>query len=249
MSSPKLSASHSPHSSKFCPKCGKTSGTFIGLFCRSCFLKDHPNFVSFPEALILERCNVCLKIRPQGKWVNWDDDLVHIWVQGKLKHRLEHPVVSVQIIPNPKIPKESFVRAAVKGEIDGEPVEFMAETTLKVRGAICNDDMLVSSDYYEGIIQVRFTERTPEKIRAVQDEIDAAMEPMRKEDPKAQVVNWILQKHGLDAWVVSRKAAKAAAVAVTRKHEGTMSVSGKLIGLDVHSSKTKNRLTFLVRIP
>lgn len=236
-------------SGQFCPKCGKTSGTFIGLFCRSCFLKDHPHFVSFPEALILERCNVCLKIRPQGKWVNWDDELVQVWVAGKLKHRLVDAQTHISIVPNPKKPKAFFVRANVSGETDGENVEFLAETTLTIRGAICNDDMLVSSDYYEGIIQVRFTERTNEKIRAVQDEIDAALEPMRKEDPKAQVVNWVLQKHGLDAWIVSRKAAKAAAVAVTRQHEGTMSVSGKLIGLDVHSSKTKNRLTFLVRIP
>ena len=109
--------------------------------------------------------------------------------------------------------------------------------------------MLITSDYYEGIVQVRFAEKTPEKMRMIQDEIMNALVPLQKLDSKAVVVNSAVQDFGIDAWIVSRKGAKAAAVAVSRAHGGTMSVSGKLIGLDVHTSKTKNRLTFLVRIP
>jgi nonsense-mediated mRNA decay protein 3 len=237
-------------SSRFCPKCGRGDGAFIGMFCKDCFLKDHPELVRIPDKLEFSRCNRCAKIRPAGKWILWDDHLVEDWLKEKVKVRdLEEPNFSVKMTQDQQKKNEYDVLISVNGVVEGSPLHYEAHTRLFVRGGICNDDMLVNSDYYEAIIQVRFTEKDNEKIRKVQDEIDKALKPLQKIDTKAVVVKWVPQKNGVDAWIVSRKAAKAAALRVQRAHGGTMSVSGKLIGLDTHTSKTKNRLTFLVRVP
>lgn len=233
-----------------CPKCGASDKTFVGVFCRECYLKDHPSLVKVPSKLEIEKCKRCGKIRLNGRWAEWSDEAVHKWIQDKINAKALHvPEIKIEIFPHPKEEKEFRLKIFVKGEVEDSSVEIVLHSTLFLRSNICNDDMLITSDYYEGIVQVRFAEKTPEKIRAIQDEIVSALVPLQKLDSKAVVVNWVAQDFGIDAWIVSRKGAKAAAVAVSRAHGGTFSVSGKLIGLDVHTSKTKNRLTFLVRIP
>ncbi len=233
-----------------CPNCGASDKPYIGLFCRDCYMKDHPSLVKIPSKLELEKCKRCGKLRINGVWREWDDLVVSKWVHDKVNAKSMNDVTTqVYLTPHPKEEKEFRVKIVVSGEVEHSRVEFVLHSTLFIRSNICNDDMLITSDYYEGIVQVRMSEKTPEKIRKVQDEIVATLNPLQKLDSKAVVVNWVGQEFGIDAWIVSKKAAKAVAVAVSRLHQGTMSVSGKLIGLDVHTSKTKNRLTFLVRIP
>jgi nonsense-mediated mRNA decay protein 3 len=213
-------------------------------------LKDHPSLIKIPSKLELEKCKRCDKVRLNGRWLEWSDEAVHKWIIDHINVKaLDLPTVEIEMRPHPKEEKEFRLKIMVKGEVEDSPVEVTLYSTLFIRSNICNDDMLITSDYYEGIVQVRFSEKTPEKVRAIQDEIVSALTPLQKLDSKAVVVNWVGQDFGIDAWIVSKKGAKAAAVAVSRAHGGTMSVSGKLIGLDVHTSKTKNRLTFLVRIP
>ncbi|MEK6970272.1 MAG: NMD3-related protein [archaeon] len=237
-------------SSRFCPKCGKTEGRFIGHFCQDCFFHDHPDLVTIPPILELNTCNYCGKVSLAGKWVEWDDELVHMWIEDQVKvKRLGDVSLHVRVVPSPRTKKERSVTITVNGTIEDSPLEYVARSTLFVRGGICNDDMLVTSNYYEGIVQIRFGERTPEKVKKVQEQVDAALAPIHRSDSKAVVVNWVLQKHGVDAWIVSGKAAKAAAIYVQRKNAGTLSMSGKLIGIDSHTNKTKNRMTYLVRVP
>lgn len=240
----------SSHSHPPCPKCGSSDKPLVGMFCRDCYLKDHPSLVKIPSKLEIEKCKRCGKIRLNGRWAEWSDEAVHKWIKDKLNVKsLASPQIQIEMSPHPKEEKEFRLKILVKGEVEDSPLEVVLHSTLFLRSNICNDDMLITSDYYEGIVQIRMSEKTPEKIRLTQDEIVAALAPLQKLDSKAVVVNWVLQDFGIDAWIVSKKGAKAAAVAVSRAHGGTMSVSGKLIGLDVHTSKTKNRLTFLVRIP
>lgn len=233
-----------------CPKCGASDKPLIGMFCRDCYLKDHPSLVKVPSKLEIEKCKRCEKIRLNGRWAEWNNEAIHKWIKEKINVKaLALPDVQIEMTPHPKEEKEFRLKIFVKGEVEDSPVELVLHSTLFLRSNICNDDMLITSDYYEGIVQIRFAEKTPEKIRQIQDEVVAALAPLQKLDSKAVVVNWVMQDFGLDAWIVSKKGAKAVAVAVSRAHGGTFSVSGKLIGLDVHTSKTKNRLTFLVRIP
>ncbi len=234
-----------------CPKCGLVEGkTFVGMFCTECYLKDHPSLIKLPAKMEIEKCKRCGKIRLNGRWAEWTDEAVHKWIKDHVNAKaLQVPEITIEMRPHPKEEKEFRLKINITGEVENSPVDVMLHSTLFIRSNICNDDMLITSDYYEGIVQVRFSEKTPEKMRMIQEEITAALLPLQKLDSKAVVVNWAAQDFGIDAWIVSRKGAKAAAVAVSRAHGGTMSVSGKLIGLDVHTSKTKNRLTFLVRIP
>lgn len=243
-------AKPNPVPTRFCPKCGATNGEFIGAFCRNCFLEDHPDLAKIPSKLELPRCNRCGKVRIETRWYPWDSERVRAWVASKVNARnVNGATIAIEMTPHPKDEKQQIIVARVAGMVEDQQVDLVLNSTLFLRGGICNDDMLVSSDYHEGVIQVRMREMNPEKIKGVQAEIDKALVPLQKADSKAVVVNWVPQKFGFDAIVVSSKAAKAAAVAVSRLHKGTMSVSGKLIGLDVHSTKQKHRLTFLVRIP
>ncbi len=237
-------------SSRFCPKCGKTEGAFIGSFCQACYFHDHPNLVMIPPNLELNTCNYCGKVSLAGKWIEWDDALVRKWIEDQIKVKeLQLPTFHIDVVQSKRQPKERHVTITVKGMVQDSPLEYVAHSLLIVRGGICNDDMLVTSNYYEGIVQIRFTDRTPEKVKKIQQQIDDALAPIQKNDSKAVVVNWVLQKNGMDAWIVSGKAAKAAAIYVQRKNNGTMSMSGKLIGIDSHTNKTKNRMTYLVRVP
>lgn len=203
-----------------------------------------------PKTLEINTCNYCGKVQLAGKWQEWNDALLSVWIKDQVKvKQLVSPSIKIEVVQSTKTKKERYITIIVNGTVEDSPLEYKAHSTLMVRGGICNDDMLVTSNYYEGIIQVRFTDKTPEKIRKVQQQIDDALAPIQKNDSKAVVVNWVLQKHGVDAWVVSGKATKTAAVAIQRIYKGTISSSGKLIGIDSHTTKTKNRMTYLVRIP
>ena len=243
-----MASKHTSHS--MCPKCGTKEWAFVGVFCQSCFLKDHPKLIEIPSKLEIEKCNRCGKVRVQGQWKEWDDDSVHRWIKEKVKAKGMHDVViTLELRPHPKEEKEMRVKVMVSGEIEQTKLDLTLYATLFIRSNICNDDMLISSDYYEAIIQVRFPDRTVERVRSLQDELVKALAPIQKLDSKAVVVNWALQTNGFDAWIVSSKAAKAAAVYLSRQHKGTISVSNKQIGLDTHTSKTKYRFTYLVRLP
>ena len=234
-------------SGQFCPKCGKTKGEFVGLFCKECFLKDHPDLVHMPDKLELEFCSRCQKVRIEGKWVVQNEDTFTHWIAKKVNIRkLNKPEVRISLIP--KEDATSDIEAHIEGEMEGQLIVFTLSSKLLPRKSICNDDMLVSSNYYEGIIQIRFAEKTPEKIRQVQKDIEEAMKPLQKTDSKAVVTTWEMQTFGIDAWVVSRKAAKAAAIFVSRKYKGTVKVTSKLIGLS-EKGKQEHRLTYLVMIP
>ncbi|MFH0969975.1 MAG: NMD3-related protein [Candidatus Diapherotrites archaeon] len=240
----------SSSTARFCPRCGRTDGSFIGLFCTDCYVRDHSDLVRVPPILELSTCNYCGKFRPSTQWIPWNELLVDSWIKDKIKIRdIEEPNISITRFIDEKDKKLTRVKIIVNGMIDASPVHLELETKLYIRGGICNDDMLVSSDYYEAIVQVRFEEKTNEKMKQVQQDIEDALKPVHMGDSKAVVVNWIPQKFGFDAWIVSNKGGKAAAVYVQRKYNGTFSVSGKQIGLDVHTNKTKFRNTYLVRIP
>lgn len=235
------------HGGHFCPKCGKTQGEFIGLFCRDCFLKDHPDLVHMPEKLELEYCQRCQKVRVEGKWVVQEENTFKNWISKKVNVKKLHQA-NVDIQLTPRDDATSDIDVHIEGELEGQDVAFTLHSKLVPLKSICNDDMLVSSNYYEGIIQIRFTEKTMEKIRQVQKDIDDALRPLAKDDSKAVVTNWVPQKFGFDAWVVSRKATKAAANFVVRKYRGTIQASPKLIGLS-DKGKHESRMTYLVRIP
>lgn len=232
---------------QFCPKCGKTEGEFIGLFCRDCFLLDHPNLVQIPPLLEMERCNRCEKVRLQGNWIPWDAQKIGQWIISQIKSR-ELRGMKVDLELGEIVEKKAPVWIHVSGELENQPVSFHLQTIFKLKGSICNDDMLVSSDYYEGIIQIRFEDNTPEKAREVKELIENALIPLHAADSKAVVVNWIVQKFGFDAWIVSNKAAKAAAITVARKFNISPQVTSKLIGLS-RTGKERHRKTFLLRMP
>ncbi|MDP2666311.1 MAG: NMD3-related protein [Candidatus Diapherotrites archaeon] len=230
----------------FCPKCGTTEGPFIGLFCRTCFLLDHPDVVKVPPILELERCKRCEKVRVHGNWIPWEEKPISKWVASHIKSR-ELSKMDIAIEYGERQEKHIPLLIQVSGSLLDHPVDFQFPVNLKLKGSICNDDMLVSSDYYEGILQVRFTEPSIDKIRQTQTVIESALVPLHATDSKAVVVNWITQKFGFDAWIVSKKAAKAAAVSLARRHNVEMTVTSKLIGLS-RTGKERHRKTFLVRL-
>ncbi len=232
---------------KFCPKCGTTQGDFIGLFCSNCYLKDHPDLASIPPKLEIEVCSRCQKIRLFGKWSPQSEELLVDWVKQKVKaSKLSFPHSRVEIIPNTD--GTSLVRVFVQGELERQLVSFELASLLAPKKTMCNDDMLVSSNYFEGIIQVRFAEKTPEKVRDAMKWLEVWLKPMQRDDSKAVITIYSSQKMGFDARVVSGKAAKTVAIRLAKEMKGTFSASGKLIGLD-DKGKHKQRMTYLIRLP
>jgi NMD protein affecting ribosome stability and mRNA decay len=232
---------------KFCPKCGSVKGNFIGVFCKTCFLEDHPGLVKIPEKLELERSKFSGKIHLQGRWIEWDEKLVGKWIASKIKYR-DVADVSLKIDLIPEDEKRTIVKVHIEGLVENQLIGLDFDFPLFFRSSITHDEMLVRSDYYEAIVQIRFAEKSTEKIRDFMEQIETMLKPMEAVDGKAVVVKWISQARGFDARVVSKKAAKTVAVNLMRRYRGKMRVSDKLIGLDP-KGKRKYRLTFLVRLP
>lgn len=232
---------------RFCPKCGATDKPFVKGFCLDCFLEDHPNLLEIDKELQVESCKHCGKIKAKGKFVEDNEENLIALVESRLKiNEVSKPKSLIDIIPLDE--DKALAKIMVEGEIDGEPVHLRKEVSLRFKTGLCDPCMRVSSQYHEGILQIRGDKKTPKKkfeeaLLAVQ----ALLSAEEKKDSLARVVEIHWQKTGVDVWIGSKHGTKQAAEKLAKSYGSKVVVSAKLLGQD-KQGKEKHRFTYLVRI-
>ncbi len=232
---------------RFCPKCGKESNQFFKNFCLNCFLEDHPNLVEIDKEIVIDHCKRCNQIRIRFNWVEQSpENLVEI-VNEKLKVKdLENFVVKVKLIPFDK--GKSIAKIKIEGELEGSKLFLERESILKPQSLICDACMKVSSNYHEGIIQIRGTKKT--SLLELEEALLKLKEFLAFEEEKdslAKIVGLKKVPNGFDVLIGSNKASKHVSVKLAKEYKVKYVYSNKLIG-ETDDGSRKYRNTYCVRI-
>lgn len=232
---------------RFCPKCGATDKPFVKGFCLDCFLEDHPNLLAIDKEIQVEVCKKCSKIKVKGKFVEDNEENLISLVESNLKvNEVSQPKTLIDIIPLDE--GKALAKILVEGEIEGEKVYLRKEVSLLFKTGLCDPCMRVTSQYHEGILQIRGDKKTPKKkFEEVLLEAHALLSVEEKKDPLARVVEIHWQKTGVDVWIGSKHGTKIVAEKLAKGFGTKVVSSAKLLGQD-KQGKEKHRFTYLVRI-
>ena len=232
---------------RFCPKCGATDKPLVKGFCLDCFLEDHPNLLLLPAEIKVETCKKCGKIRVKGKFVEQSEENLISLVLSQLKmDEIEGPQITVELLPLDD--GKTLAKVFVEGRIDGAEVELEKETMLLAQTVLCDPCMRVSSQYHEGILQIRGDRKTPkQKFDELLVQVNSILAAEEKKDALAKIVEIHPQKTGVDVWIGSKHATRLVAEKLAKEFGTKPVVSTKLLGQD-KQGKEKHRFTYLVRI-
>jgi NMD protein affecting ribosome stability and mRNA decay len=232
---------------RFCPKCGSTDKPFVKSFCLDCFLEDHPDLVFLPPEIKVETCKHCAKIRVKGKFIEQSEENLINLVLSQLKiSEVEEPKTTVELLPLED--GKTLAKVFVEGRLNGAPVELEKEAMLLAKTVLCDPCMRVSSQYHEGILQIRGDKKTPkERFEEQVLKVGAWLASEEKKDALARVTEIKWQKTGVDVLIGSKHATKLAAEKLAKEFGTKTVVSSKLLGQD-KQGKEKHRFTYLVRI-
>ena len=133
-----------------CPKCGRKSDEieFIDAFCTNCY----PVSIKLPDPLFFDQCKRCSRVRFGNEWRETNTTELGRIVTGKCKgdfskvhYDFEKEILTFSII---RLGKQLIITRSF-------PV------TIKIQ--MCPQCSRISGGYYEGIMQLRGTERTVKK--------------------------------------------------------------------------------------
>ncbi|MBU0635876.1 60S ribosomal export protein NMD3 [Candidatus Micrarchaeota archaeon] len=229
---------------RFCPKCGATNKPFIQGFCKDCFLETH-SLIELPQTVEIEQCKKCEKLLVNGKWFPFSVERIVDWVREKIKTKeLENKRFEVNAQPNEE---KVLITGKVLGELNDELLEFPIGIEVKIKQVLCHNCSILSANYYESRLQVRFESLSKPKWKHVLTIIRETMVELFHRDSLAQITNIEKLKNGFDVYIGSKRAGKMAAERIAHKFGGEITRSFSLAGID-KSGKTKKKFTFLVRI-
>ncbi|MDK2975182.1 MAG: ribosomal export protein [Methanofollis sp.] len=231
-----------------CPQCGKPSA---GL-CNECRAAGTEWFTCDPRVETVY-CPVC-DSRKQGK--TWSDTTVD---REALLHELAYSALHFH--PDLRRPEAEFtfretspnrtaVAAEVRGLLYGVPVAGTCTTRIVWVREQCDRCNRISGGYYEGIIQVRATDRRP-SVREIDRAAGIAGELETSLQESGERLSFVSKvettKDGLDIVVGSNRMGQLLAGEIISALGGRLSTHPKLVG--ERDGKKLYRITFLIRLP
>lgn len=237
--------------STICPKCGNDTSVLLSGVCRECFFQ---NFVlaQLPQVLQARICATCGARFTRGRWIDeYDSETVVLkTIEDALS--IHEAAEDIEVCINPRQLTPHMYRAEVKiaARIQGEPVTSELSTEIRVIRESCERCSRVSGGYFEGIIQIRATERIPteNELDTCMRIVDMTIDRMRaKGDRLAFITDTIRSKEGLDLYIGSINSGRHICKAITEEIGGTFSESPSLFGQK--DGKEIYRITFSMRLP
>lgn len=229
---------------RFCPNCGANDKPFIRGFCANCFIQLN-KLVEFPLLLELMQCRQCGKMLLNGKWHPFSLEVIVHWASGKIKTK---ELENIRFALEPRDEEASiWIEGKVLGEIAETLVEKPVLIEIKLRSSLCHDCSMLSANYYEAVLQLRFGSMPKKDWKTVLEEAKQLVEQQFYSDSLARVTNILVLKNGFDIYIGSKRAGKTVSEKIHHKFGGEITRSFSLAGVD-KSGKTKKRFTFLVRI-
>jgi nonsense-mediated mRNA decay protein 3 len=242
-------------SSLFCPKCGKET-QHEGL-CTTCFMEK---FVVFevPEVLEVKVCPKCPSYKVGAVWTSTDiedrDELTKkaaakiIKLAVTFNKESKHPKLAIDSeFINPKILRSHLT---VEADVQERHVVSEKDVEVRIRNETCDVCSRMAGGYYEAILQIRATDRFPNKVEVarclkIADNVISHAEKVG--DRLAFVTDVQELPEGTDIYMGSMACTRQIARAIADEFGGTVSESPKLVG--EKDGKGLYRVTFAVRLP
>lgn len=235
----------------FCPRCGGPSGEGPGGLCGRCRLAETRWLECDPRA-VHTYCPSCGAQKNGRVWTDAEQDRSEVGPGLALSAVRLHPevrrprfTVEVREISS----NRSQADVDVSGMLYGEPISDRCTIELVWQKEQCDRCNRIAGSYYEGLVQVRATDRRPtdREVSAatrLAHEIEAALQS--EGDRLSYVSDLQETRDGLDIVVGSQSIGLAIAQAVSQRLGGRFTTHPKLVG--EKAGKPIYRVTYLVRL-
>ena len=240
-----------PMSSTVCPKCGKETEKLYGHVCEECFFKGF-DLAQLPLVLHAKICSRCGARFYRGKWQNTGsiEDAVIKTVEDSLLVHDDADNIEVYIEPRQLNPSMYRIHVDVSANVVGEPVQKELGSEVRIIREACDMCSRISGGYFEGIIQIRGTNRipNPEEISECIRIANMVVRRMQKKgDRLAFIGNSMELKEGVDLYIGSNNTARHICKEIVSELGGSFSESPTLFGRK--DGKDVYRITFAMRLP
>ncbi|WP_370573192.1 60S ribosomal export protein NMD3 [Methanomethylovorans sp.] len=234
-----------------CPKCGNDTSVLLSGVCRECFFQNFA-LAQLPQVIQARICASCGARFTRGRWTDEDNigTIVLKTIEDNLSIHEAAEDVEVCINPRQLTPHMYKVEVEVVAAIQGERVTSDLSSEIRIIRESCEMCSRMSGGYFEGILQIRATERIPteNEIEACLRIVDMTIDRMRaKGDRLAFITDTIRSKEGLDLYIGSVNSGRHICKAIIEELGGTFSESPSLFGQK--DGKEVYRITFSMRLP
>ncbi len=219
--------------------------------CRECFFH---NFVlaQLPQVIHAKLCATCGARFTRGRWIDeYDIETVVLkTVEDNLSIHEAAEDVEVCIAPRQLTPHMYKAEVEVAAAIQGESVTAVLFTEIRIIRESCEMCSRMSGGYFEGILQIRATDRIPtdKELETCLRIVDMTIDRMRaKGDRLAFITETIRSKEGLDLYIGSVNSGRHVCKAIIDKLGGTFTESPSLFGQK--DGRDVYRITFSMRLP
>ncbi|MEA1984819.1 MAG: 60S ribosomal export protein NMD3 [Euryarchaeota archaeon] len=234
-----------------CPKCGKDTEKLYGNVCKDCYLKQL-TLLELPLVLHVKICATCGAHFDRGKWKDTNDieDVIIEKVNDELLVHEDAEDIDLYIDPIKKTPYLYNARVEIYATVYGDPVHEEVTTEVRLDREACDICSRVAGGYFEAIVQIRGTGRTPtadekKKCMHITNEVLTQME--KKGDRLAFISHTIDFKDGIDLYIGSANAGRHLCKTIKTEIGGSFTESPSLFGQK--DGKEIYRITFAMRLP
>ncbi|MGP8320832.1 MAG: 60S ribosomal export protein NMD3 [Methanosarcinaceae archaeon] len=234
-----------------CPKCGKETGKLYDNVCKNCFF-ENLRLAELPLVLHAKTCTKCGARFDRGKWSNAGnaEDIVIQNVEDALSVHILAENIDIYVEPRKLTPYMYRVRVEVNATVKDEPVHQELNTEVRIVREACDMCSRISGGYFEGIVQVRATNRVPtvdEKMRCLEIANNVVHRMQEKSDRLAFITDSLDLKDGVDIYIGSNNSGRHICRAINMEMGGNYSESPTLFGQK--DGKNIYRITFSIRLP
>ena len=234
-----------------CPKCGKETEKLYDNVCKDCFFENIV-LAELPLVLHAKTCQKCGARFHKGKWVNMSnvENIVIQTVEDALSvHNLAENI-EIYVEPRQLTPYMYRVRAEVDAFVKDEPVHQELNAEVRIVREACDMCSRISGGYFEGIMQIRATNRVPtsdEKKQCIDIANEVVRRMQKKGDRLAFITDSLDLKDGADLYLGSNNSGRHICRAIITEMGGSFSESPTLFGQK--DGKDVYRITFSMRLP
>ena len=219
--------------------------------CRECFFQDFV-LAQLPQVIHAKLCATCGARFTRGRWTDeYETETVVLkTVEDNLSIHEAAEDVEVCIVPRQLTPHMYKAEVEVIAAIQGESVTAVLSTEIRIIRESCEMCSRISGGYFEGILQIRATDRTPteNELATCLKIVNMTIDRMRaKGDRLAFITETIRSKEGLDLYIGSVNSGRHICKAIIEELGGTFTESPSLFGQK--DGRDIYRITFSMRLP
>jgi nonsense-mediated mRNA decay protein 3 len=234
----------------FCPKCGgptKNDG-----ICNKCLAESIDWIVAEPRVVCVF-CPTCGSIKQGNTWSDTTlerDVLAEELALGALTVHKDVQDLHLEVSSYEPSPNRTKCMIHAEGTLYGIPVQEDRDTLIAWKKEQCDRCSRLSGGYYEGVIQVRATDRTPDihergRVEAIASGIE---DHLIESGERLSFVSRIEDnKDGVDIVISSHHIGDLITKQITSELGGKTTRHPKLFG--ERDGKKIYRITYLVRLP